>query len=427
MLMVPFIGLLLSFALLPIVASHFWHHHMVKIAGFWIVLSILLHQFTPQEASYWHDLSEIMIHDYLPFIALIGSLFVISAGIRLEGTTGGTPIRNTVTLAVGGVFASVVGTTAAALIFTRALIDSNNRRAFTSHIFIFAIVIVGNIGGSLTPLGDPPLLIGFLQGIPFGWYGQNLWPAFLFMMGSLLTIFFVIDYYYFKKHRSQLSKKAFSLASLRIKGYFNLLLLLVLPIASLLIAHFSQGEIFVAWGFAIPIQPLATVATAVALSCLSLVATPKAIYRENRFSVTPLTEVVVLFLGIFATISPVIAAVKSLNLTAVTSAIDPASFYFWGAGLFSTVLDNSPTFLIFLNLYPGSISELMANSPEILIALCCGTVFMGALTYIGNAPNLLIRNLVEAEKIAMPNFFQFFFWVVILLLPLFVLLDWLIL
>ena len=427
MLIFPFFGLILSFALLPIVASQFWHRRMIAVAGFWVAASVVLHQLSPAHPSYWHDLFEIMLHDFLPFIALVGSLFVISAGIRLEGTTGGTPLRNTVTLAVGGVVASVIGTTAAALIFTRTLIDSNNRRAFTSHIFIFAIVIIGNIGGSLTPLGDPPLLIGFLQGIPFGWYGQNLWPTFLFMMVALLLIFFVIDYYYFKKHRSQLSKKAFSLASLRIKGYFNLLLLLVLPIASLLIAHLSQGEIFVAWGLEIPLQPLLTVVTAVVLSALSLVTTPRLIYRANRFTAAPLVEVVVLFFGIFATITPVIEQVKSLDLTGLISGVDPASFYFWGAGLFSSVLDNSPTFLIFLNLYPGSISELMANSPEILIALCCGTVFMGALTYIGNAPNLLIRNLVEAEKIAMPNFFQYLFWVAILLLPLFVLLDWLIL
>ncbi|MCX8500865.1 MAG: sodium:proton antiporter [Alphaproteobacteria bacterium] len=427
MLIVPFVGLILSFALLPIVASQFWHRRMIAVAGFWVAVSVVLHQFSPAHSSYWHDLFEIMLHDYLPFIALVGSLFVISAGIRLEGTTGGTPLRNTVTLAVGGVFASVIGTTAAALIFTRTLIDSNNRRAITSHIFIFAIVIIGNIGGSLTPLGDPPLLVGFLQGIPFGWFGQNLWPAFLFMMVALLTIFFVIDHFYFIKHRSQHSQIGFSFASLRIRGFFNLFLLLLLPLASLLIANFSQGVSFAALGLELPLLPLLTVVVAVVFSTLSLVTTPRLIYLANRFTVAPLVEVVVLFFGIFATISPVIAAVKSLNLTGLTAAIDPASFYFWGSGLFSSVLDNSPTFLIFLNLYPGSIAELMANGPKILIALCCGTVFMGALTYIGNAPNLLIRNLVEAEKIAMPNFFQYLFWVAILLLPLFVVLDWLIL
>ncbi|MDI9409331.1 MAG: sodium:proton antiporter [Candidatus Pacebacteria bacterium] len=422
---IPFIGLILAFAVMPIVTPKFWHHHWLGLSLGWIAAGLIFNLIFSQADHYWLHIAEVMIVEYLPFIVVISSLYIIAGGIRLEGKFGGTPLRNSITLAIGGVFASVIGTTAAALIFTRTLIDNNRHRAFTSHIFLFVIVIVGNIGGSLTPVGDPPLLIGYLQGIPFLWFGQNLWPMFLFMMVSLITIFFGVDFLYFRKHPSSLAKTKFRFKTVRIVGWYNLVLLSLVVLSTLLIPSFIPTQSMTIFALAVPLKTVLMVLVVVAITGFSLLVTSRSLYSENRFSYIPLIEVIVLFFGIFATITPVLGLVKSLPLGDIMLSEHRNSYFFWGSGLFSSVLDNSPTFIIFMTLMGQNIGQIIDSLPLILVALCCGTVFMGALTYIGNAPNLLVRNLVEAEKIKMPNFFTYSFYAVALLIPLFILLDWL--
>ena len=429
---VPFAGMLVSIALFPLVAPHFWHRHYPKVALAWgVVLAVPF--LIVYESAARQAILDVALREYLPFITLLWALFTVSGGIVVRGTPRATPGVNTVILAIGTLAASWIGTTGAAMLLIRPLLRANAGRRYRAHVVVFFIFLVGNVGGCLTPLGDPPLFLGFLHGVPFFWT-LNLLPQFLLLAGSLLALFYLLDRRSFRAEPSRLETRG----RIRVGGLHNLVFAAGIVGAVLLSGVWEGGSTSVlgvrlAWG------DLTREALLVLMAVLSLVTTPRGLRAENGFSWEPIREVAVLFAAIFMTIVPAIAILEAGErgaLAPVLSAVRDPWQYFWASGLVSSVLDNAPTYLTFLNvalgrLYAGlpqagQIARLISERPEILSAISAGSVFMGANTYIGNAPNFMIKSIAEEAGVAMPTFFGYVLrWALPVLFPLFLLTGWL--
>ncbi|MFH0986270.1 MAG: sodium:proton antiporter [Candidatus Omnitrophota bacterium] len=391
----PFIGLLLSIALLPLTAPKFWHSlkNQTLVALFFslpVVYLCLVHN--P------HLLFTGLEH-YLSFVILLGSLFIVSGGVCITGDLVSTPLANTLMLATGAVLANFIGTTGASMVLIRPLLFANNYRKHHIHIPIFFIMIVSNIGGLLTPLGDPPLFLGFLLGVPFFWT-LSLFPFWVLAVGILLAVFFVIDYRAFDHETKKLQREARSDKPVHIKGLRNVACLGII-IASTLWAPQPYREIWM-----------------VAAALISLKITPKTYHQANGFTFDPITEVAVLFLAIFITMEP---ALEILYLRGAELGITQPWQFFWATGGFSSFLDNAPTYLTFISLGQGlKLAGPHLNLPEnILTAISVGAVFFGAMTYIGNAPNFMVRSIAQHRGWKMPSFFGYMLWSGLILLPLF--------
>jgi Na+/H+ antiporter NhaD/arsenite permease-like protein len=391
---VPFIGLLLSIAILPLVAHKFWHplKNQALVAAFFslpVIYLCLVHN--P------HLLFTGLEH-YLSFVILLGSLFIVSGGIRLAGDLMSTPIANAGMLALGAILANLIGTTGASMVLIRPFLDANGYRKHHVHLPIFFILIVSNIGGLLTPLGDPPLFLGYLLGIPFFWT-LKLFPIWVVALISLLGVFCLIDARAFDKEPERRQKKSGSDKPVALKGTRNLFCL-----AGILAAIFLPS----------PLREIFMVAAAL----ISLKITPKSYHEANGFSFYPILEVAILFLGIFITMEP---ALEILYLRGAELGFQFPWQFFWATGLFSMFLDNAPTYLTFVTLAQGlGLGGPYVNVPEgILAAISTGAVFFGAATYIGNAPNFMVRSIAIHKGWKMPSFFGYLFWSGIVLLPLF--------
>ncbi len=376
-----------------------------------------------------------MVHlavvDYVPFIILLWALFTVTGGIRVSGTLSGTPAFNTGLLALGTGLASLTGTTGAAMLLIRPLIRANAWRRRRAHVVIFFIFLVANIGGSLTPLGDPPLFLGFLHGVPFFWPTVHLLLPMLLAAGLVLFLFWVIDGLLAARETRPVDDGPSE--PLRIEGLANLPLLLVILLAVLASGSLHAGPAFTILGIPVDWADLLRDLVLLAVIALSIRLTDPAVRAANDFSWAPILEVAKLFAGIFVTMAPVLAILKAGAQGAMAPVVALVSdeqgrpidlMYFWITGALSSFLDNAPTYLVFFNLAGGDAATLTTSLAGTLAAISAGAVFMGANTYIGNAPNFMCRSVAEEMGVRMPSFLGYMLWSGAILLPIFALVGW---
>ena len=417
---VPFVGLLLSIAIIPIVSASFWHHRHGLVSFVWALVFLLPYCFAFGLSHAVHDIAHVFFLEYMPFVILLAALYVISGGIHIGGRLQPSPSLNTGILAFGTLIASWTGTTGAAMLLIRPILDINRDRRYQAHVVIFFIFLVANIGGALTPLGDPPLFLGFLNGVDFFWTTDTLFPPMLLLSFALLGIFWLVDRTYFAQEGTVQKRQAKTSKSLiDISGGFNGLLLIGVVLAVLASGSFNYGTVH----FLVDIPVMGLVRDGILLLLLfaSLRLTPVSIRQRNQFDWFPMKEVAQLFAGIFVTIIPAIAILKELSpmIHDMEFSVPMAAVVFWSTGLLSSVLDNAPTYLVFFNAFGGDAQILMNEDALLLMAISAGAVFMGALTYIGNAPNFMVRSIAVQRKVAMPSFFGYMAIACAVLFPLF--------
>jgi Na+/H+ antiporter NhaD/arsenite permease-like protein len=431
----PFIGILLSIATGPLLCPHFWEHHYGKVAAFWAALIIL-----PLFAKIGSEIAiaaiaHTVLLEYMPFILLLLALFTLSGGIYLEGNLPSGALTNTLLLAAGTALASVIGTTGAAMILIRPLIRANDNRRFNVHVVVFFIFLVANIGGALSPLGDPPLFIGFLKGVNFFWPLKHLWQPTLFASGIVLAVFLVLDVFLHRREaRFQPLKDPTPASPLRLYGKINLLLIAIVIAAILMSALWQPGIAFVVAGTKVELPDLVRDAILIAVVFVSLAVTRKEHRTANGFRWEPIQEVAILFAAIFICIIPVMAMLQArehgpfaqlLGLVSHADGTESPAAYFWLAGALSSFLDNAPTYLVFFQLAGGDPHVLMTTQSAILAAISAGAVYMGANTYIGNAPNFMVYAIAREAGVKMPSFFGYMAWSGLVLIPTFLLTTYL--
>jgi len=430
----PFAGTLLSIALMPLLAPHVWHRHYPKFSAAWAIVFAVPFLFA-HKGEAWHEIVHIYVADYVPFIILLWGLFTVAGGIVLGGTLHGTPSLNTGMLLLGTVIASLAGTTGAAMLMVRPILRANAWRKHRAHIMVFFIFLVANIGGSLTPLGDPPLFLGFLHGVPFFWT-LHLLPHMAVAAAVLLGLFYIID----RRHAHRETKGTPAIDGprepLRVEGLQNVPLLLGI-LGAVLLSGLWHGPSVSILGVAIGVESLVRDALILALGGLSIVLTPRRLREANAFSWEPIREVAYLFAGIFMTIIPALLMLRAGEggpMAWLVRAVHSPAQFFWVTGTLSSFLDNAPTYLTFFNTLLGrhyagvpesqAVLRLVAEQKTYLEAIAVGAVFMGANTYIGNAPNLMVKSIAEEAGVGMPSFFGYVLrFTVPILLPLFLLIG----
>ncbi len=432
--MVPFLGVLLSIALVPLTAPNFWHHHFGKTSAFWALAFLIpfAAQFGVDLAL--HEVVHTLLLEYLPFMILLLALFTVAGGIHIRGNLHATPALNTGLLALGTVLASVMGTTGAAMLLIRPLLRANDNRRHQAHVVVFFIFLVANVGGALTPLGDPPLFLGFLKGVDFFWTTKTMfWPTLTAAL-VLLTLFYGIDRWLFARGVEERPPRLDPTpdSPLSVQGGLNFVLLAGILGAVLISGLWKPDLAITIYGTAVELQNVLRDLTLLGIAWVSWRLTPQSVRRAHHFEWAPMIEVAKLFAAIFLTIIPAIAIMRAGNagvmapLAALVS--DPAGapnnvLYFWLTGALSSVLDNAPTYLVFFNLAGGDPAVLMGPLATTLTAISAGAVFMGAMTYIGNAPNFMIKSIAEARGVKMPSFLGYVAWSAAILLPVFALLT----
>jgi Na+/H+ antiporter NhaD/arsenite permease-like protein len=422
----PFVLLLLAIAIVPLVAPHFWESNRNKgiVAGL-LSLPIILYFVLVLGDRGSHALLE-KGAEYVSFMCLLGSLFIVTGGIQVGGSLSGTPLVNTFVLALGCILSNLIGTTGASVLLIRPLLRANKARERKTHLVIFFIFVVSNCGGLLTPLGDPPLFLGFLKGVPFEWT-LRLWRPWLLVNGLLLAIFHVWDQVVFDREERERPgaqlEEVQQHEPLRVTGLHNVGFLIGI-VACIFGAGRGIGTGGEPWGFGLQEGLM------LALAFGSFVTTSAAIRNENRFSFGPIVEVAVLFAGIFATMAPVLLY---LNEHATTLGLTQPWQFFWTAGGLSSFLDNAPTYLTFAAVASGLegvpvegryLADLLSRGPEavrLLEAVSMGAVMMGANSYIGNGPNFMVKAIAEESRVAMPSFFGYMAYSIGILIPIFVL------
>ncbi len=424
---IPFVGILLSIAIFPLVAPHFWEHHFGKVSAFWTAAVGL-----PFLAMFGWELTlfealHLVLLEYLPFIILLLALFTVAGGIHLSGSVRGSPTSNTGYLFAGTVIASWSGTTGASMLLIRPVLRANAERRYKVHVIVFFIFLVSNIGGALTPLGDPPLFLGFLKGVDFFWPTVNLFIPMLVMVVPLLVLFYFLDSYYYRKEESAYRNAPRKPARIRLNGWPNVALLGGVVGAVLLSGTWDPGITFTLFHVDVTLQNLARDVLLVLIAWVSWRFTDRQHRAANEFNWAPILEVAKLFAGIFATIIPVIAILKAGTAGALEPVVSLVSqngtpvnaMYFWVTGILSSFLDNAPTYLVFFNAAGGNAEELMGPLQTTLTAISAGAVFMGANSYIGNAPNFMVKAIAETSGVRMPSFFGYLAWSAVVLVPLF--------
>lgn len=416
-LLIPFATLLGAIAVMPLAFAHFWESNrnklLVAMACGAPVLGYLVAN------SMWNELKHALLFDYVPFLILLAALFVITGGINVSGDIEAKPSVNTLFIGIGAVLASLMGTTGAAMLLIRPLLETNAERKFKVHTILFFIGAAANCGGLVTPLGDPPLFVLYLRGVPFEWF-FTLAPMWLFANAILLAIYFGVDsyYYYQKESLADLRRDIAQIRPLSIAGKMNFLLLLGVAL-SVAFLNEQHIELFKRNEYAKFLRE----AVILALTGLSLWLTKKEVRVANKFSWHPIEEVAYLFLGIFITMIP---CLLYLEANASSLGVSNAVQFYYATGALSGVLDNTPTAVTFYSLALGleqQASAMVAGVPETLLkAICVGAVFFGAMTYIGNAPNFMVKAIAEEQGIEMPSFFGYVMkFALVVLLPIFVL------
>ncbi|MBP2681412.1 MAG: transporter [Candidatus Krumholzibacteriota bacterium] len=424
---IPFAGILVSIAFFPLFAPHWWHRHFPKVSAFWgiAVAAPLIAVYGSAGVS---ELLGTYIHEYIPFIILLWALFTVTGGIHVKGRFSGSPALNVAFLSIGTVIASFMGTTGASMILIRTVLRANAWRRKKAHVIVFFIFLVSNIGGLLTPLGDPPLFLGFLLGVPFFWT-LKLLPIMAFVSAPLLALFYLIDRRYYRREEKP---KTIERASLRIEGAHNLLFLCGIVGAVLMSGIWHAGSVTML-GIHQEVQNIARDAILVLMGVGAYVTTKKKIREENEFTWFPIKEVAILFAGIFTTIVPALAILQAGEkgaLGVVMKTLETPSHYYWITGSLSSFLDNAPSYLTFFNSLLGKfftglplregVHGLIAEKALYLEAISAGAVLFGANTYIGNAPNFMVKSISEEAGVRMPSFFGYMFkYSIPILVPLF--------
>ncbi len=429
---IPFLGILLSIALFPLFAPRFWHHHFGKISIFW-ALAILIPFLIIYRVQAFHKFLEIILADYIPFIIILTALYTVSGGILIKGTLKGTPPVNTFILFIGAALASWMGTTGASMLLIRPFLRANSHRKNRTFMVVFFIFLVSNVGGSLTPLGDPPLFLGFLRGVPFFWTFGLFWEM-LFVSIILLVLYFFMDAYFYKKEVIKVDSDVRE--PLRVDGIHNIILILLIVGAVLISGIVKWGEVSIL-GIPIARQDILRDLVLILIIFISLISTRRDIRDENEFTWFPMKEVAILFGGIFITMMPcleILRAGTKGELSFIMKTVKEPYHYFWITGMLSSFLDNAPTYLTFLNtaigkFYPGissheAIIHLIKENEIYLKAISLGAVFFGANTYIGNAPNFMVRSIAEESGVSMPTFLGYMLkYSVTILIPIFILIT----
>ncbi len=414
---IPFACILLSIALFPLLAPEFWHHHFGKISAFWAA-TLGIPFLIAYRSLALYEIFHIILADYVPFIILLWSLYTVSGGILLRGSLRGTPAVNTVMLIIGTVLASWMGTTGAAMLMIRPFLRANSYRKSRTFMVVFFIFLVANIGGSLTPLGDPPLFLGFLHGVDFFWT-FNILPHMMVVAIILLVLYFAIDRHFYKKEVGEVPPDDGVKEPLKLKGIHNFLFLGGIVVSVLISGVVDWGNINVL-GVHRAIQDWVRDGLLILMGILSLVTTSFKIREDNEFTWFPIIEVAYLFIGIFITMIPALLILKAGSkgeLAFLINAVQQPTHYFWVTGALSAFLDNAPTYLTFFNTALGSfysgmpehqaVELLMSDKAIYLKAISTGAVFFGACSYIGNAPNFMVRSIAEECGTPMPSFFGY--------------------
>lgn len=429
---IPFACMLLSIALFPLLAPQFWHHHFGKVSAFWAV-SLGLPFLIIYKGTAMYEILHIVLADYIPFIILLWALFTVSGGILLRGTLRGTPMVNTVLILIGTVLASWMGTTGAAMLLIRPFLRANDYRKNRAFMVVFFIFLVANIGGSLTPLGDPPLFLGFLHGVSFFWTFKIM-PHMIFTAILLLVIYFMLDSYHYKKEGLTSAPPEEGVKEpLKLEGLHNFLFLGGVVGSVLMSGMVNWGEVNT-FGVHRAVQDWVRDGLLILMGILSLITTSRKLREDNEFTWFPIIEVAYLFIGIFITMVPCLLLLKAGvkgELGFLIAAVKEPVHYFWVTGILSSFLDNAPTYLTFFNTALGSfysgmteaqaVPLLMTENAIFLKAISAGAVFFGANTYIGNAPNFMVRSVAEEAGTPMPSFFGYMLkYSIIYLVPVFV-------
>ncbi len=411
--LIPFLLMLVSIAVLPMTVANWWDSNRNKtILSVVMSLPVLVVLLPCEPRLLWHSLL-----DYGSFLILLGSLFVISGGIYVKGEFAGTPLVNAMFLGVGSILANLIGTTGASMLLIRPFLRANHLRRHRAHLIVFFIFIVSNTAGLLTPLGDPPLFLGFLRGVPFQ-FTFRLFPQWGLVVGSLLVLFNIYDQFVFTREEIETHRALAEIVQARhplgIEGAHNFLYLFGVMAAAFLSGNF---------GWPRGIQE----AIMITMAVLSWYTTARSIHRANHFHFSPIMEVAAIFLGIFVTMVP---ALEILNARAASFDLKEPWQFFWMSGGLSSVLDNAPTYLTFTAMASGLVGGGVENlggmlrsglGQTLLAAISCGSVFMGANTYIGNGPNFMVKSIAEKQGIKMPSFFSYMVYSGLILIPLFVL------
>jgi len=436
---IPFLGIILSIAIFPNAMPVFWRNHYGKIALFWSLMVLIGIGISQGAAVPIHAILSVAFEQFLPFIFLLLALFTITGGIKLHGEHDGTPQVNLIILLIGALLSSWLGTTGAAVLLIRPLISANSWRKFRVHTMLFFIFIVGNIGGSLTPVGNPPLLMGFISKIPFFWPLTNLLGPTVFATGVLLIIYFILDFYFYRKEPDKPALRGRS--KIRIEGGWNLFLL-VAVIITVLISSMDLGLTFNIYQVPLALSELIEILALILITFISLKITRAQTRDSNNFTWHPIIEVGKLFAGIFICMVPLIAMLRAGSdgpmkfIIASLSHSDGSpinGMYYWLSGGLSAFLDSAPAYLVFFNTAaaPAAAAHIAPHIymtqtlPLTLIAITAGASFMGAITYIGNAPNMMVKAIAEENGIKMPSFFGYMVWSVLILVPLFLLVQFL--
>jgi Na+/H+ antiporter NhaD/arsenite permease-like protein len=392
----PFVAMLMAIAFFPLSLGHWWERNYNKaMVAAALGLPVLVLYLDRDAAALVH-----MTREYVSFIVLLGGLYIVAGGILVRGDLAATPLTNAGFLVTGAVLASVIGTTGASMLLLRPLLQTNRERTRVAHTVVFFIFIVSNVGGMLTPLGDPPLFLGYLHGVPFTWT-LRLWPAWLLMVGTLVAAYVLWDNRQFAREPlAAIRRDRAEREPLRVRGAANGIGL--------------AGIVLAVAGLAAPLRE----AVIVSLAAVSLWKTPRAIRRANGFTAGPIVEVAVLFFGIFLTMVP---ALEILRLRGAELGVRKPWQFFWASGALSSFLDNAPTYLTFLTLGESlHLGNDVAGVPHVILAaISIGSVAMGANTYVGNAPNFMVKSIAEEAGVRMPSFFGYMVYSGLILVPLF--------
>jgi Na+/H+ antiporter NhaD/arsenite permease-like protein len=417
----PFAGILLSIAAGPLLVPKLWHAHYGKVAALWTLVTLAAIAASAGLPAALAAFVHAMLAEYMSFIVLLFALYTVAGGLLVTGDLGGRPWSNTLVLAAGTAMASVVGTTGATMILVRPLIRANARRTHNVHVMVFFIILVANIGGALSPLGDPPLFVGFLRGVDFFWPAEHLWQETVITATLVLAAFIAIDMWLARGDGRPPPASRVGLS-----GLINLPLIAAIMGVILLSATWKPDGGVTVYGTTVEWQNLARDASLVLIALVSLWLTPDEHRAANDFTWEPIKEVAKLFAGIFVCIVPVLAMLQAGRAGAFAWLLDTVVTgngahhevaFFWLTGLLSAFLDNAPTYLVFFELAGGKAGELMTVHAPTLAAISMGAVFMGALTYIGNAPNFMVAAIANERGIRMPSFFGYMLWSCAVLLP----------
>lgn len=433
---IPFAGMLLSIAIIPLIRPEWWEKKKPWVVLFWSLLFLIPFAVAYGLGTASERFLESIIGDYLTFIVLLFGLFCVTGNISLEGDIKGTPLTNTILLLLSALLSSWIGTTGASMLMIRPIIRANKYRPHKTQIAVFFIFLVSNIGGCLTPIGDPPLLMGFMRGVPFFW-SLSLLPVMLMNFGILLIAFFIIDTIFYNKDKKL--GMSYNIAKedkkpIRLRGAHNIIYLVMIVVAVILSGILptmpafqnAEGEVIglhILGEVSLTVPAIIEIVIILIAAALSLITTKKEVRETNHFSWDAIQEVAVLFVGIFVTMIPALLILKAkggeLGLT------EPWQM-FWATGALSSFLDNTPTYLVFMTT-AGSlgastgVSTIVGTiSQQMLMAISCGAVFMGANTYIGNAPNLMVKSIAEENGMKMPSFFGYMGWSLSCLIPVFI-------